>query len=270
VLALKCFLRIGVSLTYGILCSIGAGVGIVTPMILKASGQFAAAPDVMSTAGLTVLAGLAILLLGVCLASLAGFGREAALKASSDQFPSSPASQGSFAVGLTMAATAGVLSAGWGLAFAYGQGPIIASLTAHGAKQFPASIGVWAFALSGAALVNTLHPALLLTNERSWSLLLRHPRELALALTYGALFFVPSTLLGVGMLKLGSLGASVGFGVVQGTLILGGQFLGFWSEEWRNVAGGPRRLIYAAMLVLMFAVCVLAMANAMVPSSSAR
>ena len=76
VLALQCFLRIGVSLTYGILCAIGACVGVLTPMVFKASGVFAGAPDLNSKAGLTVLGGVLGMVVGVFLASLAGFGRE--------------------------------------------------------------------------------------------------------------------------------------------------------------------------------------------------
>jgi hypothetical protein len=262
VLAMLCFVRIGVGLTYGILCAVGAGVGVITPMILKASGQFAKAPDLFSSTGLIVLAGLAVLLLGVLFASLAGFGREKALKQQAAGEPQMSAGRhGSFAVGLAMVVTAGVLSAGWGLAFAYSQGPIISAMKAHGAKDFPAGIAVWALALFGAALVNTLYPAWLLTKRRSWNVLGSQPKEFVLALVYGGLFFAPSVLLGQGMLLLGPLGASVGVGVVQGTLILGGQFLGFVTGEWRGVSGRPRYQLYTAILILILAVVILALAG---------
>ncbi len=262
VLALICFVRIGVSLTYGILCAIGACVGVLTPMIFKASGVFAGAPDLGSKAGLTVLVGVVVMVLGVFLASLAGFGREKCAKPP----PKADAtdgemSRGGFGLGLIMVIIAGVLSAGWGFAFAYTQGPIIEAMKKHGAADFPAGIAVWAVALCGAALVNTLYPVYLLTRHRSWSVLAAHPREIGLALTYGLLFFIPSALLGKGMLLLGPLGASVGFGVVQGTLILGGQILGFVSGEWRGVTGKPRAQIYLAIVVLVLSMVILALAN---------
>lgn len=78
-----------------------------------------------------------------------------------------------------------------------------------------------------------------MTKNRSWGVLAKHPRDLALSLVYGLLFFIPSALLGKGMLLLGALGASVGWGLVQGTLILGGQMLGFVSGEWRGSTAGP-------------------------------
>jgi L-rhamnose-H+ transport protein len=269
VLAMLCFVRIGVGLTYGILCGVGAGVAVVVPMIHKASGQFADAPDLFSSAGLTVLAGLAIMLTGLLLASLAGFGRDRALQKadrkadkaeSAEKAPTGQ--QGGFALGLIMVATAGVLSAGWGFAFAYSQDPIVAAMTAQGASRFPAGIAVWALSFGGAVMVNALYPAWLLTKNHSWSVLGACPGEFLLALTYGLLFFVPSALLGEGMLRLGSLGASVGSGVTQGSLIIGGALLGFISGEWRGVTGKPRTQMYAAIAVLVGAVLLWAFANA--------
>jgi L-rhamnose-H+ transport protein len=259
VLALLCFTRIGVSLTYGILCAIGAGVGVLTPMVLKASGQFADTPGLTSRAGIMVIAGLVVLLAGVFLASLAGFGREKVRQSTKTTATAS----NNFAIGLAMVVTAGVLSAGWGFAFAYSQGPIIEAMKSQGAGDFAACMAVWALVLNGAAAVNVLYPAWLLSRNASWGILWAFPKEFLFALLYGLSFFVPSILLGHGMLLLGSLGASVGFGLVQGSVILGGQLLGFVSGEWAGVSGRPRKTIYAAILVLMLAMLILSFANGM-------
>lgn len=263
VLALLCFLRIGVSLTYGILAAVGASVGVFTPMVFKASGVFQSAPDLNSKAGLTVLCGVGVMIVGVFFASLAGFGRERILQAGSQE---TAKNSGGFRLGLLMVVIAGLLSAGWGFAFAYSQGPIIKVMKAQGAADFPAGIAVWAIALLGAALVNVLYPAYLMTVNHSWNVLLANPREVLLALVYGFLFFIPSALLGRGMLMLGVLGASVGFGVVQGALILGGQALGFLSGEWSGVTGKPRTHIYLAIAVLVFSMGILAFGNSFAQS----
>lgn len=262
VLALLCFLRIGVSLTYGILCSIGAGVGVVTPMILKASGRFANAPDLNSSAGVVVLVGLAVLVVGVLLAAMAGIRRERERQTRGVPTDVSSRSE-SFSMGLVMVVVAGFLSAGWGFAFAYSQGPIIDAMKAYGASEASASIAVWALALPGAALVNTAYPAWLLLKNQSISVFFSSPSDFLLVLVYGALFFIPSLLLGQGMLMLGALGASVGFGLVQGTLILGGQLLGFLTGEWRGAVGMTRSLIYTAIAVLIFSMVILSAGNAL-------
>jgi L-rhamnose-H+ transport protein len=263
VLAMQCFVRIGVSLTYGILCAVGAAVGVIIPMILKGSGPYANAPDVFSTVGLFVLAGLAIFLVGVWLASLAGFGREKALRKVETSASASTGRTGSFAAGLAMVVTAGVLSTGWGLVIAYCQDPIITAVMAQGTGHLTAGFAFWALVLSGAAVVNILYPVWLLTKNRSWSVIGSRPGELGLALLYGTLFFIPSVLLGEGIFKLGSLGPSIGWGIVQGMLILGGQLLGFIAGEWRGVTGRPRTQIYSAVAVLVLSMVILAVANSL-------
>jgi L-rhamnose-H+ transport protein len=261
ILAMICFVRIGVSLTYGILCSVGAAVGVILPMVVKASGVFQASPDLLSKPGMIVILGTVIMLAGVVLASLAGAGRERIRNASAGASQDGKHA-GGFAVGLVMVVAAGALSVGWGCAFTYSQDTIIEAMTSHGAANFPASIAVWAVGLLGAAIPNVLYPAILMTLHRSWGVLAKHPGEIVLAILYGILFFVPSALLGKGMLMLGALGASLGWGLVQGTLILGGQLLGFVTGEWRGVSGTPRRQIYAAILLLIVAMTVMACAKA--------
>lgn len=262
VLALLCFVRIGVSLTYGILCSIGATVGVITPMVIKASGVFQDSPDLWSTPGTIVLGGSIVMIVGIVFASLAGLEREK-VAGRSPKGAAGPA--GGFTVGLVMVVIAGVLSTGWGFAFTYSQDAIIAAMKAQGSADFPSSVAVWAIALLGAALPNVLCPAYLMTVRNSWGVLVQHPGEVGLAVLYGILFFVPSALLGEGMLRLGALGASLGWGIVQGTLILGGQALGFLSGEWRGVEGKPRNYVYVAILLLIVAMVVMASAKAIGP-----
>jgi L-rhamnose-H+ transport protein len=261
VLAMLCFVRIGVSLTYGILCSVGAALGVVAPMIVKGSGVFKEAPDLLSKPGLIMLAGLAVLVLGVVFASLAGAARER-LQHRQTVTVQRPSPAGGFAVGLIMVVLAGALSVGWGFAFTYSQDSIIQAMKSHGAGDLPAGIAVWAVALLGAALPNVLYPTVLMTRNKSWGVIFYHPGEIVLSIVYGVLFFVPSVLLGNGMLLLGALGASLGWGLVQGTVILGGQILGFISGEWRGVGGIPRRHMYLAIVLLIVAMTIMACAKA--------
>ena len=80
VLFALCTVRIGVALTIAILSGLGASVAVATPLVFKGTGLFKDAPGITSPAGLTILAGVGVMLLGVVLASMAGFGRERTLK----------------------------------------------------------------------------------------------------------------------------------------------------------------------------------------------
>jgi hypothetical protein len=112
-----CYVRIGIALTQAILSGLGVSIVVTAPMIFKASGQFKDAPDLTSRPGLAVLSGVMVMLVGVVLASRAGFGRD-------KQLDKLQKTTGSFMVGLIMTIIAGITSAGLWLAFGYCQGPI--------------------------------------------------------------------------------------------------------------------------------------------------
>ena len=139
-----CFVRIGVALTGALLAGLGVSVGVIVPMIAKGSGRFEDAPGLSSPAGLTVLAAVAVMLVGVVIVATAGFGRDRALAKLEQK-------SGSFLNGLIMAAVAGVLSCGLSLSFVYGQGPILDAMTSRGAGKIPATFAAWAVCLLGGA-----------------------------------------------------------------------------------------------------------------------
>lgn len=259
VLCTICFVRIGVALTGGILGGLGTSLGVAAPMVFKASGMFAQAPDITSRAGLIVLAGVAAMLAGVVLISSAGFGRDRALK---DSQPTS----GHFANGLVMAVIAGILSTGPNFAFAYSQGPIIAAMRQRGAGDVPATFAVWAVGMMAGVLVNLIYSAYVMTRNGSWHVLWSSWREMVFPAWMGVQFCGAIALLGNGNLMLGALGASVGWGIYQAMQILGNQAIGFLSGEWRCVPSRPLRQMGAAIAILIVAAAIMAYGNSRVGS----
>ena len=250
-----CFVRIGVALTGAILTGLGVSIGVTLPMIVKGSGLFKDAANLGSPAGLAVLAGVGVMLVGVALAAKAGFGRDKVMRKSEQR-------SGSFLGGLMMTVIAGVLSCGMSLSFVYSQGPIVEAMKARGAGELSATFSVWAVGLLGGSLINILYPAWLMTKNRSWHVLGKSWKELALASIIGLNMAVGIVLMGSGMVLVGAaLGASVGFGIQQAAQMLGGQGLGFISGEWRAVQGKPRTLMYAAIAVLIVAALIMAFGN---------
>ena len=256
VLCSLCFVRIGFAITGGILAGLGVSTGVTLPMIVKGSGLFKDAPNWGSPVAWTVLVGVAIMLVAVVFVSRAGFGRDRALQESSQP-------KGSFLAGLVMAAAAGVLCAGISFAFIYSQGPIVGAVKRAGGSDVPANAAVWALGLGGGALVNLLYPAYLMTINKSWHVLAQCWRDVGLATLIGVNFIVAVVLMGKGMLMLGALGASVGFGIQQAMQMLGNQGVGFISGEWRGVYGPPRNWMYVAIALLIVAAIVMAYGNSL-------
>ena len=67
--------------------------------------------------------------------------------------------------------------------------------------------------------------------------------------------------MGKGMLMLGALGASVGFGIQQAMQMLGGQAVGFIGGEWKGVYGKPRKQMYITIVLLILAAIIMAFGN---------
>ncbi len=312
-----CYVRIGVALTGAILAGLGVSVGAITPMIFKGSGLFQDAPDLTSPAGLVVCGAVALMLVGVVFASLAGFGRDRELKKQSE-------TSGGFLVGLIMTVVAGILSSFMAFVFVYSQDPIVANLSAvrvgatinvsvdgredltdeytvkddgtiildgvgsvvvagtsawDTGKQLaqriaeaenmkdvhvlvqtgsiPATFGVFALGLIGGAFVNLGYAAYVLTRKKSWNVFLQSGWELALSVLIGIDFSLAVALMGKGMLLLGVIGASVGWGIQQAMQMTGTQLLGFVSGEWRGVHGKPRLQMYLAIAILMVAAAIM-------------
>ena len=208
-----CFVRIGVALTGAILTGLGVSLGVTLPMVVKGSGLFKDAANINSPAGIAVLVGVAVMLVGVLFASAAGFGRDRALQKQQQR-------SGSFLGGLIMTVLAGILSCGISLAFVYAQGPIVAAMKARGAGEIPANFSVWAVALLGGSLINIIYPAWVMTTKKSWGVLATSWKELVLSLIIGINMALGIVLMGNGMLLLGALGASVGFGIQQAAQML--------------------------------------------------
>jgi hypothetical protein len=254
-----CLIRIGFSLTGGILTGVGVSIGVIMPMIFKGSGLFSHAPDVLSPAGYAIMAGVVVMLVGVLLASLAGYAKHRPGVGAT-----ATASGGSgFTLGLIMVVVAGVLSAGISFSFVYSQGPIVTAMKAHGAADTPANVAVWAVGLAGGLLINILYPAYLLTKNKTWPILAKSPLQIFYCLLIAIGVTAAIVLMGQGMILLGVLGASVGFGVQQAMQMLGGQAVGFISGEWRGVPRKVLLMMLGAIVLLIAAACIMAYGNSL-------
>ena len=264
ILCLLCLVRIGFSLTFGILSGITIPIGVVTPMILKGSGEFAHAPDPLSRGGLVILAGVVLMLAAVALLSRAGFARDAVRKAREPAASSATTSRGGFLIGLVMCIASGFFSIGMSFSFVYTQDAFGQAFLANGMPAAAVPVAVRIVTLLGGGVVNLLYPAFLLCRDRSWGAFAgkEAPHDLPLAATIGLVTIASIILGGMGMSLLGPWGPSVGFGVSMSMSIVSSQSIGFLFGEWRGVPRRTVRTALAAILLLILAVAVIVVGNA--------
>ena len=246
-----CFVRIGLSLTTGILTGVGLPVGILLPMVFKGSGQFATAPSLFSSTGFALLALTLVLVFSVALMARAGSERD----------KKGIETRGSFNVGLLMAIAAGFLQVGLSFAFVYSQGPLMEALKIRAAGESGAIAAVWAVTLPGGALINVLFPLSLMLRGRSLNTLLM-PKDFCLTLLMPVLFVTSLLCMGNGMRMMGALGASLGFGLQQGLSILTAQGVGVFTGEWKGVFRRTQVLMISAVVLMLAAILAMAFLRA--------
>jgi hypothetical protein len=121
-----------------------------------------------------------------------------------------------------------------------------------------ATFGAFAVPLIAGTLINLGYAAYLLFRNRSWGLLAASGGDMGLSVILGVNSALGMAMMAKGMLLLGAIGASVGWGIYQAMQLTGSQGLGFLSGEWRGVHGKPRRQMYIAISILIVAALVMA------------
>jgi hypothetical protein len=130
--------------------------------------------------------------------------------------------------------------------------------------EITANVTVWAFACVGGLLVNVGYASFLMTKNKTWNLLFSRKYEIITGALAGLQFIISVILVGRGMVLLGIMGASIGYGIQQSLQILGGQTIGFAGGEWKGVTGKPRRIMYLGLGVILLAVIILAYSNTLI------
>lgn len=260
VLSMICIIKIGAAISGAVLSALGMSVGMLMPMILKGSGVFGNAADLISKPGILILVGIFIIIFGIILISISGIEREKILNTGNNAVKSGQSS-GKFINGLALTVLAGILSCGLSLAFVYSQGPIVEAVKLQGVSDVAASITVWALGIFAGALVNLLYAVYVMTRKGTWNLLFSRKDELISGSLLGLQFFIAIVLMGRGMVFLGAMGASVGFGIQQSMQVVGSQLVGFVGGEWKGVNGKHRRKMYWGLIIILIAVFVFSYSN---------
>ncbi len=260
ILYLLSLVKIGFSLGLGILAGIAIPAGVIVPMIVKGSGVFSTAPALGSVSGNIICAGVAIMIASVVMISRAGFGKERSLTGRGIPVNG----RGGFAAGLAMSVIAGFLSIGVSFSFVYTQEPIGRVFAAHGVAERDLATVVRIVTLMGGAAANLLYPVFLLCRKRTWGVFFERGawREAILAIPFAVLTILSFVSGGVGMILMGALGSSVGFGVGLAMQIVSAQSIGLVFGEWEGVERRYTRLMVAALALMLVGIAVISAGQA--------
>lgn len=217
---------VGLAVSTGIIMGTSIALGSLIPLLWLGVDRLTT-PE-----GVRILASDAVILLGVFLCAWAGYLRER-----SKPIPSTHQPRGTISGtrGIAICFAAGVLTTLLNLALAQG-GELTRVAVANGASAQDANNAVWGLAVSAGALPSILFCLTLLTRNASWADFSATSSLYNAAICVAmASFFITATVgYGMGAAAMGELGPVVGWPVYISSLIIGNNFWGWATGEWRD------------------------------------
>jgi L-rhamnose-H+ transport protein len=242
--------RVGMALGFALILGITSSFGSLIPMAILHSEQL------LAKRGLALIAGSAVMVLGLAFLALAGRTREHDLK-------SANGARSGFAFGLVLCIFSGIFSSMMNFSFVFGDELRFRALQS-GASNAMAANPIWALTVSSGFVVNFLYCVYLLNKNRTWSVFRDGSSSgyWLLGILMGLLWFGGIVLYGTGAAYMGALGGIVGWPIFMTIDIIGALFWGAISGEWRGAS--RRALVYnwAGVGVLLLAIAIISAGNA--------
>jgi L-rhamnose-H+ transport protein len=250
-------MALGVSLLMGMITIVGSPV----PLAINEPAKL------IEPGGLTLLAALGVMVVGVVLCAMAGARRDRELSVDAGsqpaQGPSTP-----FALGLLFCLLSGVLSAMLNFGLVFGD-PIRQAASPPEAPNPFAANAIWALVFTGNYLVNAGYAFFLMYRNRTFGLILSEgtPTNWFWAFFMGTAWPLGIVLFGIGAGKMGEYGAYVGFPMMLLVAILFANLAGALGGEWRGTSSKTRAVMVGGLAVLFVAFAVFSLANMLLQAS---
>lgn len=240
--------NLGMALGFSVIVGLGALFGTLVPVLVQRRALLA------TPKGALLLAGTAVMLLGVAVCGYAGRERERA--AAGGNIGRSSGYGGA----LALAVLCGVLAPMVNFALAFGEN-VARCAVLLGGSQANAPFAVWPVALAGGWVPNTAYSIYLLTRNRSWTAFRRVWPEMGYSALMGLLWMGAVALYGLATRFLGPLGTSAGWGLYQIFMIAAANVSGLFMGEWSKAGGHAMRILMAGLILLAVATVLMSTAN---------
>jgi len=252
----KAFAFIGLSLAYALNYGAQIITGSVVPMAIHSPGEMA------KSHGIVILAGVAVCVVGVIIAGRAAILKERSLKTEDDEPVADAKKSPKMLIGLIIGILSGILCACYSVGFSFADPVdklIAASVKAGSTAAWAQAWGPTALILWGGSLSACGYSVWELTKHKTWGQL-KGPgigRTLVLAFAMAILHDAAVLFFGLGAIRIGDLGGSVGYAVFMSFGIIVGNFHGFRTGEWKGASPQSVKLIMIGLGVLILGVCIL-------------
>ncbi len=245
---------VGIALTFSIVLGLSAVVGSLIPLIRFHPEK------IFTEGGLAVLAGVALVLIGVGVCAVAGRRREALLG-----MAAVAAGKPSATKGLVFCVLSGLGAALVNLGLAFGE-PLLETAERAGAQAVWAPNAVWMPLTLAGAIPNIVYCGYLLRKNHTGNRfrLARTGPYWFLAALMGVFWLGSVELYGVSAGKLGELGTVLGWPLFMSLIVITASLWGILTEEWKGTGRQPLQIMMGGVAVLVVAIFVLAWASRLV------
>jgi L-rhamnose-H+ transport protein len=202
-----------------------------------------------------ILAGVAVMVIGVSLSTWGGQIRERDLRSARQSRPVS-----GYCGAVLLAILCGVMAPMLNYSFAFGQ-DIAQQAVKLGNSELHAAYAVWPIGLAGGLAPNIAFSLYLLRKNQSWPIFRLATPDVLLPILMGVLWMGAFGLYGMSAIYLGSLGTSIGWGLFQIFMIMTATLSGVLTGEWKNAPRTSRVLLLSGFACLTGATALLAMGN---------
>jgi L-rhamnose-H+ transport protein len=241
--------RLGLGLAYAIIVGLGALLGTLVPLFTQHRSQ------VGGTALFEILAGVAVMVIGMSLSTWGGQIRERHHQPAPQSGPAN-----GYSAAVLLAILCGVMAPMLNYSFAFGQD--IAQQAAHfGNTALRSAYAVWPIGLAGGFLPNIAYSLYLLRKRASWKLFQAQAPDVFWSVLMGVLWMGAFALYGMSATYLGSFGTSIGWGLFQIFMIMTATLSGVLMGEWKGAPRMARLLLLLGLVSLSGATTLLAMGN---------
>lgn len=247
---------LGIGLAMAIVLGLSASVGSLIPLLVLT-------PEKLATEqGRLYLAGTAVMLVGIVLASYAGALRDRLAPGKVQKLSQDSIGKKPFVSGLLVAIFAGLFSSALNFVYAFGSAALTEAQQAGVSPVWMSNV-IAAPAVSGGFIANALYCGYLLRRNRTvQNFFLRDTRpNWLLGALMGALWFGGQALYGLGVYRMGTFGTVIGWPLLMGAIIITSNFAGVFTGEW--IGSNRRVYLYlgSGIVVILIALYVLSLAR---------
>jgi len=237
---------LGLTLGYPLIMGVNASVGTFVPLLWLYGGSM------FSGSRLFIAIGTLLAIMGIVICSLAGARRESA----AHQPNGSERSR--FIPGLIISLASGILSCLPNIGLTYGTGTL-QSARNLGASPALAGNAVWCLFFTFGALVNVLYCGWLMLRNKNLQKLfdVRCATNWMWALAMGAMWIGAFYLYGIGTVRIGTGGSSIGWPILISLSIGVGVLCGLGKGEWKGAPVRARNLLWGGLGLIILAVFVI-------------